>query len=251
MTTVTQTDKKDERKEEVTDPEELEEESFEESDITKRLKTLGEDPKNYLVTDDFAIYRGNNVDYKLIKKEFPKIVKEKIGVSELKAVTESKKIAIFLNLGGFSSTRKNVVKVEGTTYTLDELTKKLELINYSKTTAKTTDRKFPTLTRVCIAFADETRAAIKRNPQISRFAELGDLGFVYSWACSGLTEMEVKRLFWKQLDLVQSWTPGRASNPKRFPEKNGIILHNCFKLSKDFFFEKIKYDYNNPRPALV
>jgi hypothetical protein len=218
----------------------------EKSEVVLKLEALGQDPKNYLVTEDFAIYKGNNVDYKLIKRSFPKLVKEKLGVSETNAVKETKKIAVFLNLGGFSSTRKNVVKINKKAYTLDELTSKLEMINFSKTTAKTTDRKMLTLTRVCMAYADETREAIKLNPNITRFADLGDLGFVYSWACSGLTELEVRKIYIKQIDLVASWTPSRTSNPKRFPEKMEIYFTTILNYPKSFF-EKIKEDYSKAK----
>jgi hypothetical protein len=67
----------------------------EKSEVVLKLEALGQDPKNYLVTEDFAIYKGNNVDYKLIKRSFPKLVKEKLGVSETNAVKETKKIAVF------------------------------------------------------------------------------------------------------------------------------------------------------------
>jgi hypothetical protein len=212
-----------------------------EGKIITKLKTLSQDPKNFLVTETFAIYRGNNVDYKQIKRDFPKIVKEKLRVSEGAAIQEAKNIAVFLNLGGFSSTRKNIVKVKEEALTLDELTAKLELTNFSKTSAKTTDRKLPTLTRVCIAYADETREAIKRKPAISRFPELGELGFVYSWACTGLSEEQVKRIYVKQLELVQTWTPSRTSNPKRFPEKMEIFYISVLNYPKTFFL-KIKED---------
>jgi hypothetical protein len=226
---------------------ETKEEVVEEKDeLILKLETLGQDPKNYLITEDFAIYRGNNVDYKFIKKEFPKVVKEKLGVSETLAVKESKKIAVFLNLGGFSSTRKNAVKIGPKAYTLDEMTSKLEMINFAKTTAKTTDRKLLTLTRVCMAYADETREVIRKDPKISRFAELGELGFVYSWACTGLTEADVKRIYLKQLDLVASWTPSRTSNPKRFPEKMEIYYTTILNYPKSFF-EKIREDYSRAR----
>jgi hypothetical protein len=229
---------------EVKNDEETKEEKVEleeKTGVVLKLEALGQDPKNYLVTEDFAIYKGNNVDYKLIRREFPKLVKEKLGVTEANAVKESKKIAVFLNLGGFSSTRKNVIKINEKVYTLDEMTSKLEMINFSKTTAKTTDRKLATLTRVCMAYADDTRKAIKLNPIISRFADLGDLGFVYSWACNGLSEDEVRRIYIKQLDLVSSWTPSRTSNPRRFPEKMEIYYTTILNYSKAFF-EKIRDD---------
>jgi len=124
------------------------------------------------------------------------------------------------------------------------------LINYSKTTAKTTDRKVPTLTRVCIAFADETRAAIKSNPTITRFPELKDLGFVYSWACTDLQENDIVNLYMKQLDLVQNWTASRTSNPRRFPEKMELYYTTVLNYPKTFF-EKIKIDYNNSRKITV
>jgi len=155
-----------------------------------------------------------------------------------------------LNLGGFSSTRKNLLKIGEEGYTLDEVTSKLGLTNFSKTSSKQTDRSFVTLTRVCVSYADSTRIFLQKRPEYTKFSELKDLGFVYSWACSDLKEDEIKKIYVKQLDLMISWVSGRNSNPKRFPEKMELFYILVRSSTKEFF-AKIREDYEKNRKVTL
>jgi len=221
-------------------------EELDKDPILKKLISQNEDPSHYIVDESFAIYKGNNVNYRQIKLSFVAMVEKKLVLEPVKAAIEAEKIGVFLNLGGFSTTRKNQVRINDSSYSLDEITKKLDLVNYTKTSSKSTDREFVTLTRVCISYADSTRAFIKLRPHYSKFSELKDLGFVYSWACSGLSEEDVRRIYIKQLDLMTTWVSTRTSNPKRFPEKMELYYSLVLNYSRDFF-SKIREEYEKSR----
>jgi len=79
---------------------------------------------------------------------------------------------------------------------------------------------------------------------------LGELGFVYSWACSDLKETEIRMLYLKQLDLVQTWTPSRTGNPKRFPEKMELYYTTVLNYPKSYF-EKLKIEHNSLRQSVI
>jgi len=210
--------------------------------LVAELIKAKQDPKNYNICSDFAIYKGSLVDYKKIKKEFVQVVTEKFETNEEEGYQLAVNVSNFLNLGGFSGSRKNIVKIKDEFFDLDALAKKLNMQNYTKSSAKQTDRSFLTFTRICVAFADECKSFLKKNPSFSRIPELAELGFFYSWACTGINEKEAKEIFSSLMRLGKNWTLASRSNPMRFAEKMEFFYRTTLSYSKKFF-DDIRLEY--------
>jgi len=213
--------------------------------ILKKLKELKLDEENYEILGGFAIYRGKIKNYAKVRENFEKKVEEKLKVRKEEVKEVAAHIADFVNLGGTSGTRTNVVKVKEVSYKLDELTKLLEIERRVGSNFQNVSREEPTIASVGAAYADHTRETLKKFPVFSKIKELGDLGFTNSFYCTNLKPLDYRRIFYYLLEFEFKWDTARTGGrkPTRFSERMFFYCTLVLSFPNDFF-EKVRRDFS-------
>jgi len=189
--------------------------------LVKSLEDLGLDSENYEVVSGLAIYRGKVKNYAKVRENFEVKIAKVFKTDEKETQQIAGQIADFVNLGGTSTTKTNLVKIKDKAFKLDELTSALEIKKRVGTGFQEVGRDVPTIASVAAAYADHTRQTLKKNPQLIKIKELGELGFTNSFYCSQLREEDYNFIFMGLLDFEFKWDAAKRGGvkPTRFSER--------------------------------
>jgi hypothetical protein len=220
--------------------------------LALRLKELDLEIDNYEIVGGFAIYKGKQKNYVKVRESFIAKINEKINPKKETAEVIASHVGVFINLGGTSQTRTNLVKIEDKSYKLDELTSVLEIKKRVGTGFQNVDRDEPTIAAIGAAYADFTKEFLKSFPILSKIKELKELGFTNSFYCSDLSPLDYKKIYFNLLKFEDSWDTTRTNGrkPTRFTERMFFYCTLVLKMDTNFF-EIIKREFYQYKADLL
>jgi len=116
--------------------------------FTSRISLFGEEDEDYYQTEEVEKDEKNE----LIKKKYSytaHLIADRIGV--------------YFNINGVSKRRTNVIVLNGKSYTMNELTTTLEIVNQSERDKEKTRKEELTIERIAASYAEETATFLKKN----------------------------------------------------------------------------------------
>jgi hypothetical protein len=189
--------------------------------LIKSLENLGLDAENYEIVSGLAIYKGKVKNYVKVRENFEAKIVNVFKTDEKETKQIAGQIADFVNLGGTSTTKTNLVRIKEKVFKLDELTSALDIKKRVGTGFQEVGRDIPTIASVAAAYADHTRQTLRKSPQLVKIKELGELGFTNSFYCSQLREEDYNFIYMGLLDFEFKWDAAKRGGvkPTRFSER--------------------------------